>query len=79
MSLLFSLGWEHVIVHSHDHRNENYGVVEEMQFNAGDPELDDTDRDRRTEKIVSGDGLPLQQSMLDVVPELNAERDRPPH
>ena len=67
-----------MVVHSHDHRDENYGVVEKVQLDAGNPKLRNAGRNWRTEKIAPGDGLPLKKRVLDVAPELDAERDHPP-
>jgi hypothetical protein len=74
----FSLGREHVVVHSYDHRDENYGVVEKVQLDAGNPKLRDAGRNGGPEKIATGDGLPLKKRVLDVVPELYSESDHPP-
>src|SRR5215510_10747016 len=58
MRLGFALRREHVVVHADDHRDENYGVVEKMQLNPGNPKLYDTSGNRRTEKIMPGNRLP---------------------
>jgi hypothetical protein len=40
--------------------------------------LRNADRNGRVEKISPGDSLPLKKRVLDVMPELDSERDHPP-
>src|SRR6476646_4637394 len=74
----FGRWWEHVVVHRNHHRDEHDGVVEQMELDARDPVLDEARRHRTAEKIVSGDRLNLQQQVLEVMEELNTQRNCPP-
>jgi hypothetical protein len=49
-----------------------------MEFNARYPQLEDTDRNRRTKQVLPDNGLALEQGVLNMVPELNDEGDIPP-
>ena len=69
---------EQVVVHRDHHRDEDDGVVEEVQLDARHPQLHDARRHRAAEEVVADDRLHLQQAVLDVVEELDPERDRPP-
>src|SRR5688572_18350383 len=74
----FPLRWKHVVIHAQYHRDENDAVVEEMQFDPGNPHLDDAHWYRRTHKVMPQDRLSLEERMLHVVPELNDESNGPP-
>ena len=76
-SCLFG-GREHVEVHRHDHRDEHDGVVEQVQLDARHPELHEAGRHRPIEQVLPEQILGLQQQVLDVMEELDRERDRPP-
>src|SRR5579864_642718 len=76
--LLFALRRKHVVIHSHDHRDEDDGVVEQMKLDPGNPQLREAGRDRRMKPIMARNCLVLQNAMLNVVPELDPERDHPP-
>ena len=67
--------WKYIADH---HRDEHDGVVEEVQLDARHPQLDDARRHRPAEQVLSEQVLALQQEVLDVVEELDRERDRPP-
>ncbi len=69
---------EHVVVHGDHHRDEHQRVVDQVELDAGDPELRDARRHRPVEQVVPDDDLPLQQRVLDVVPELNDQGHVPP-
>src|SRR5271163_1352783 len=71
-------GREHVIVHRDHHGNEDDRVVEEMEFDSREKKLQDATRYRLMPEIVVRCGLPDQQKMLDVMPELDPEGDHPP-
>ena len=75
---LFVRGREHVVVHPDHHRDEDDRVVEEVKLDAWNPDLRDAQGHGRAEQVLPQDGLRLKKRVLDVVPELNAERDRPP-
>jgi archaeosine synthase beta-subunit len=67
-----------MVVHADHHRNEYDRVVEEMQFDAWEPQLQNARRNRPSEQVVPDRRLNNQQQVFDVMPELNAERNRPP-
>ena len=69
---------KHVVVHRDHHRDEDDGVVEEVQLDARHPQLHDAGRHRPAEEVVAEQGLQLQQQVLEVVEELDPQRDRPP-
>jgi hypothetical protein len=65
-------------VHGDDHRQEHHRVVEQVQLDAGQDQLQDAGRHGLAGQEVAGLRLQQQQQVLDVVPELDAERDHPP-
>lgn len=69
-----------MVVHGDHHRNEYDGVVEEMYFCAKlrQQQLQETDWDRRAKPVVMSEGLPLQDRVFDVMPELDRESNGPP-
>jgi hypothetical protein len=67
-----------VIVHGDDHGNENDRVIEEMQFNPGKEELEHVEGHWLAHEIVMQRGLANQEEVLNMVPELDPERDHPP-
>src|SRR5437879_1698872 len=69
---------EHVIIHGHDHRDEDHGVVEQVQLESRDPQLQDAGGSSGSEQRPAGDDLPLKQPVLDVMPELDHQRREPP-
>src|SRR5882762_7786517 len=77
-ALRFGCTGKEVIVHADDHRHEDDRVVREVQLEPRNEKLNDGGRDRRAEQRVTSDNLPLQQRMLDVMPELDHERREPP-
>src|SRR5690606_13030666 len=72
------LGWEQVVVHPNDHRNEYQRVVNQVQLDAGDEKLSETHWHRAVCQVHTHDRLPLQEAVLDVMPELDPEGDHPP-
>src|SRR5258707_13067559 len=78
MGFWFSLYWEHVIVHANYHGYENHTVVEKMEFHARENQLQNAGWHWRMEEVVMDGCLSNQQPMLNVVPELNIQRYRPP-
>src|SRR4051812_13151923 len=78
MSLWFSLHWEHVIVHPNCHGDEHHTVIEKMEFHARENQLQNAGWHWRMEKVVMDGCLSNQQSMLNVMPKLNVQRDSPP-
>src|SRR5271166_6331829 len=76
--LLLSLGGKHVVVHRDDHGDEYNRIVEKMQFYAREYQLQDTARHRLAPEVVMSRGLPDQQEMLDVMPELDYQGHGPP-
>src|SRR5579864_9530419 len=75
---LLTLRRKHVVVHSDDHWNKHNRVVKKVEFNPRKNQLQDAARHRLTPEIVVKRGLPDQQEMLDVVPELNPKCHHPP-
>jgi len=69
---------KHVVVHTDHHRDEHDRVVKEVQFDPREDQLQNAARYWFSPKIVVKRGLPDQQKMLNVMPELNPERDHPP-
>ena len=69
---------KHVVVHADRHRDEDNGVVEQVQFHTWKDQLEHAGRDRRPPEIVLQCGLNNQQGMLNMVPELDPEREGPP-
>ena len=69
---------EQVVVHRDHHRNEDDRVVEEMQLDARHPQLQQAGRHRPAQQVLAENRLPLQQRVLDVMEELNPERQHPP-
>ena len=69
-----------MVVHADHHRNEHDRVVEKVYFDAKlwKQQLQKTDRHRRAEPVVMCKRLPLQNEVLEVMPELDHERDGPP-
>src|SRR5205814_1793002 len=65
---------------------EHERIIEEIDTGGAEgarrrrrqPTRAEADRDRRTEQIPTGDDLPLEQRVLDVMPELNDQRGHPP-
>src|SRR6185437_481947 len=74
----FTLWREHVIVHADHHGNENDRVIEKMQFYTGKEQLQHAARHRFMPEVVVGRGLVNEQKVLNVMPELDYQRDRPP-
>src|ERR1700722_17942447 len=75
---MLPLGRKHVVIHGDDHGDEHDRVIEKMEFNPGKDQLQYAARHRLAPKIMVRGGLPDQQKMLDVVPELDPESDHPP-
>src|SRR5882672_8260579 len=75
---LLRLGWKHVVVHPDDHGNEYDRVVKKMQFHSRENQLQKAAWNRLAPEIVMECGLPDQQEMLDVMPELDRQGCRPP-
>src|SRR6266852_6627039 len=75
---VFTLWRKHVVVHTDHHRDEYDRVVEEVEFDAWKDQLQNTARNWLAPKIVVERGLPDQQEMLDVMPELDRQSCRPP-
>ena len=48
----FSPGRKHVVVHPDHHRNEDYGVIEEVKFHARKEELQYAERHRLAHEIM---------------------------
>ena len=69
---------EHVVIHRDHHRDEDDRVVEEVQLDARHPQLQDARRHRPAEQVLAEQVLPLQQEVLDVMKELDRQRDGPP-
>src|ERR1700722_10100987 len=69
---------KHVVVHRNHHGNEDDRIVKKMQFDARENHLENAEWNRFAPKIVMSRGLPDQQKMLNVMPELNPESDHPP-
>ena len=69
---LFIFPREHVVIHPHDHGNENNRVVEEMKLDARNPELHEARRHRAAEEVGAENHLHLQQQVFEMVEELNA-------
>src|SRR5579871_1231902 len=76
--LFFTFRRKHVVVHSHHHRDEDDRVIEKVKLDTGDPKLRETGGNRGMKPIMTGDRLVLQNTVLDVMPELNPEGDHPP-
>jgi len=72
------LGREHVVIHRDHHGDEHDRVVEEMKLDPRKKKLEDAARFRLMPEIVVRHRLPDQQEVLDVMPELDPERDHPP-
>jgi hypothetical protein len=68
---VFTLWWKHVVVHADHHGDEYDRVVEEMEFDTWKDQLQNAAWDRLAPEIVMERGLPNEQEMLDVVPELD--------
>lgn len=64
-------------IHGDDHRNENQGIINEMQFRPGEPDLEDTGRNLTAKEVGSNNSLPLKQGMFDEMPDLDCEGDVP--
>src|SRR5580698_7729524 len=77
MPLVFGRG-KHVVIHGDNHGDEHDGVIEEMQLNPRKYELQDTARNRLAPKVVVKHGLPEQEQVFDVMPELDHKRNSPP-
>ena len=75
---VFTLRWKHVVIHADHHGDEYDGVVEEVEFHTWKNQLQNAARHRFAPEIVVKCGLPDQQEMLDVMPELDHEGCRPP-
>src|SRR6185437_8800417 len=69
---------EHVIVHADHHGNENNRVVEKMQFHAGEIQLQHAARYRLVPEVVMSGCLVDEQEVLNVMPELDHQSNRPP-
>src|ERR1700730_2367053 len=76
--LLLGLRGEHVVVHRDDHGDEYDRIVKKMQFHAWEDQLQNTARHWLAPEIVVGRGLPDQQEVFDVVPELDHQSHCPP-
>jgi archaeosine synthase beta-subunit len=71
-------GREQVVVHSDHHRDEHDRIVEEMKLDTRQPQLQHARGHWTAEQVVARGRLNDQQQVLDVMPELDAERHRPP-
>src|SRR4029434_4578983 len=65
------LRWEHVVVHRNDHRDEDDGVVEQMELDARNPDLHEARRHRPSAQVVARRGLDDEEQVLDVMEELD--------
>ena len=74
----FGLAREQVIEHRHHHGHKDHGVVDEMQLEPRNHELRDARGRGSAKQVLAGNGLKLQQRVLDVMPELDHERGEPP-
>ena len=70
--------WIDVIVHGYHHRDEYKRIVNEMQLDTRDPDLADARRHRAAEPVLMRLRLVKENEVLEVMPELNPERDHPP-
>src|SRR5271168_4511422 len=75
---LLTFGGKHVVVHPDDHGDKNDGVVKKVQLYARKEQLQHAHRNGLAPKIVMHGGLRDQQQVLDVMPELDDQRDGPP-
>jgi hypothetical protein len=77
---LFALWWKQMVVHRDHHRNEHHRVVEEVNLHSKlrKQRLQETHGHGRAKPEVMCQRLPLQNRVLDVMPELNHEGDSPP-
>jgi len=78
MLLRFTRRRKHVIVHADHHGYENNRIVEQVQFDPREEKLEHAEGHRLSCQIVVQRGLPEQEQMLNVMPELNHQRDGPP-
>src|SRR5207249_10293016 len=69
---------EQMVVHADHHRHEDQRVVDEMQLEPRNEQLNDARGLRGAEQRMAGDDLPLQQGVLDVMPELDDQSSNPP-
>ena len=67
-----------MVVHPDHHWNENNRVVEEVQLDAWQPQLENAGGHGTAEQVMANRRLNDQQQVFDVMPELDAQRDRPP-
>jgi len=70
--------WIHVIVHRDNHRDEYERVVDKVQLDSRNPDLTDTGWNVSTKPVAMCLRLIKQDEMLEVMPELNPERNHPP-
>ncbi len=61
-----------------DHGDEHDGIVKKVEFDARKNELENADGHRLAPEIMVYGGLGDQQQVLDVMPELNDQCNRPP-
>src|SRR5262245_53679780 len=59
--------WEHVVVHRNDHRDEDDGVVEQVELDAWHPHLHQARRHWPSTKVVARRGLDDEEQVLDVM------------
>lgn len=69
---------EHVIVHADHHRDEHDRVIEQVQFYTRENQLQEAYGHRGMKPILVSERLILQYSVLNVMPELNHQRNCPP-
>ena len=74
----FGLWREHVIVHADQHGDEHNRVVEQVQLYAREHQLQNAEGHGLMPKIVVRRSLVNQQNVLNVMPELDRQRNRPP-
>jgi len=67
-----------MVVHGNDHWNKYDAVIKEVKFYTRKEELQDAEWYRLVCEIVMERSLSDQKQMLNVVPELDDESDRPP-
>src|SRR5690606_5996499 len=69
---------KHVVEHRDHHGDRDDRVVEQVKFHPRDHQLRKAQGHRGSEKILSDNGLSLKKRVLDMMPELDPERDHPP-
>src|SRR5579863_7324495 len=75
---LLARGREHVVIHADHHGDEHDRIIEKVQLNPREDQLQDAAGHRLAPEIVMKRGLPDQQKMFNVMPELNPKGNHPP-